>query len=227
MAIRILIADDHKIFREGLRTLLQNRGDIEVIGEADNGRTVVALAAELRPDVIIMDVAMPDLNGIEATRQITGGCVGAKVLALSMHSDSRFVTRMLQAGAQGYLLKDCAFEELALAIDTIVNDGVYLSPGVTGVVVRDYVQHLAEGEGGIAALSPREREVLQLVAEGLTTKDIAAKLHISVKTVETHRKQIMDKLEIRSVAELTKYAVREGLTSLDVSGRSLSARGLP
>jgi len=227
MSIRILIADDHKIFREGLRTLLQNRGDIEVIGEADNGRTLVALAAELRPDVIIMDVAMPDLNGIEATRQICGGRVAAKVLALSMHSDSRFVTRMLQAGAQGYLLKDCAFEELAQAIDTIVGDGVYLSPGVTGVVVRDYVQHLGEGDAGIAALSPREREVLQLVAEGLTTKDIAGKLHISVKTVETHRKQIMDKLEIRSVAELTKYAVREGLTSLDVSGRSLPARGFP
>lgn len=227
MAIRILIADDHKIFREGLRTLLQSRGDIEVIGEADNGRDVVALAAEMRPDVIIMDVAMPDLNGIEATRQIAGGRVGAKVLALSMHSDSRFVTRMLQAGAQGYLLKDCAFEELALAIDTIVGNGVYLSPGVTGVVVRDYVQHLAEGDGGIAALSPREREVLQLVAEGLTTKDIAGKLRISVKTVETHRKQIMDKLEIRSVAELTKYAVREGLTSLDVSGRSLATRGFP
>lgn len=219
MSIRILIADDHQIFREGLRTLLKSRGDIDVIGEAENGRTVVNLAAELAPDVIIMDVAMPDLNGIEATRQISSGRGTAKVLALSMHSDSRFVTRMLQAGAQGYLLKDCAFEELALAIDTIVGDGVYLSPGVTGVVVRDYVQHLGASDAGIAGLSPREREVLQLVAEGLTTKDIAGKLHISVKTVETHRKQIMDKLEIRSVAELTKYAVREGLTSLDVSGR--------
>jgi len=215
MAIRILIADDHKIFREGLRTLLQSRGDIQVIGEADNGRTVVSLAAQLQPDIVIMDVAMPDLNGIEATRQITGTRADAKVLALSMHSDSRFVTRMLQAGAQGYLLKDCAFEELALAIDTIASEGVYLSPGVTGVVVRDYMQHLSANDSSASALSPREREVLQLVAEGLTTKDIASKLHISVKTVETHRKQIMDKLEIRSVAELTKYAVREGLTSLE------------
>lgn len=212
---RILIADDHKIFREGLRTLLSNQPGVEVIGEADNGRSTVAMAAELRPDVVIMDVAMPELNGIDATRQISSVCEQTKVLALSMHADSRFVTRMLTAGAHGYLLKDCAFEELTLAIQTVLDDDVYLSPGVAGVVVRAMQSRITEPGTQAPELTPREREVLQLVAEGRTTRDIAGRLHVSVKTIETHRKQIMDKLELRSVAELTKYAVREGLTSLD------------
>jgi DNA-binding NarL/FixJ family response regulator len=212
---RILIADDHKIFREGLRTLLTNQPGIEVIGEADNGRSTVAMATELQPDVVIMDVAMPELNGIDATRQVSAACEQTKVLALSMHADSRFVTRMLTAGAHGYLLKDCAFEELTLAIQTVLDDDVYLSPGVAGVVVRAMQSRSNEPGTKAPELTPREREVLQLVAEGRTTRDIAARLHVSVKTIETHRKQIMDKLELRSVAELTKYAVREGLTSLD------------
>lgn len=217
MPTRIVIADDHKIFREGLRTLLQNRPWIEVLGEANDGRSVVSLATELVPDIVIMDVAMPDLNGIEATRQIVASIAGTKVLALSMHSDSRFVTRMLQAGASGYLLKDCAFEELTLAIETLVNDCVYLSPGVTGAVVRNYVRGLSQdGVSEVVSLTPREREVLQLVAEGLTTRDIASKLGVGAKTVETHRRQVMEKLDIRSIAELTKYAVREGLTSLEL-----------
>jgi len=212
---RILIADDHKIFREGLRTLLSNQPGVEVIGEADNGRSTVSMAAALKPDVVIMDVAMPELNGIDATRQIAGICERTKILALSMHADSRFVTRMLTAGAHGYLLKDCAFEELTLAIQTVLDDDVYLSPGVAGVVVRAMQSRTSEAGTQAPELTPREREVLQLVAEGRTTRDIAARLHVSVKTIETHRKQIMDKLELRSVAELTKYAVREGLTSLD------------
>jgi DNA-binding NarL/FixJ family response regulator len=214
-ATRILIADDHKIFREGLRTLLASQSGVEVVGEADNGRRTVAMASELSPDVVIMDVAMPELNGVDATRQIVSECSSTKVLALSMHADRRFVTRMLTAGAHGYLLKDCAFEELTLAIQTVISDDVYLSPGVAGVVVR--AMQSRGGETGTQApeLTPREREVLQLVAEGCTTREIAHRLHVSVKTIETHRKQIMDKLELRSVAELTKYAVREGLTSLD------------
>ena len=212
---RILIADDHKIFREGLRTLLSNQRGVKVVGEADNGRSTVSMAAELRPDVVIMDVAMPELNGIDATRQISSLCEATKVLALSMHADSRFVTRMLTAGAHGYLLKDCAFEELTLAIQTVLSDDVYLSPGVAGVVVRAMQSRTTELGTKAPELTPREREVLQLVAEGRTTREIAARLHVSVKTIETHRKQIMDKLELRSVAELTKYAVREGLTSLD------------
>lgn len=212
---RVLLADDHKILREGLRTLLEQEGDIQVVGEADNGRTSVKLASELAPDVVIMDVAMPDLNGIDATRRITEAEPNARVLALSMHSDGRYVRGMLQAGARGYILKDCAAEELTRAIRTVMANQVYVSPGVTGTIVDDYVRQLSLDTDEPATLSRREREVLQLLTEGGSTAQIAERLHLSVKTVETHRKRIMDKLGLRSIAELTKYAIREGITTLD------------
>ena len=216
MSTRILLVDDHKITRQGLRSLLENQGDMEVVAEAEEGRTAVRLVREIVPDVVIMDVSMPDLNGMEAARQIVADCPDVKIIALSMHSDALFVTEMLKSGASGYLLKDCAFEELALAIRTVSDEKTYLSPSISGVVVNDYVHLLSKGESVNAeVLSNREREVLQLLAEGKSTKQIALRLHISVKTVETHRRQIMEKLDIHSVAELTKYAIRKGFTSLE------------
>ena len=216
MSIRILLADDHKITRQGLRSLLEKQQDMEVVAEAENGRTAVRLAAEMAPDVVIMDLTMPDLNGVEATRQILDKSPDIKIIALSMHSDSLFVTEMLKSGAAGYLLKDCAFEELAKAIRTVIDGKTYLSPSISGVVVEDYIHRLSKTDFSSSdILSDREREVLQLMAEGNSTKQIALKLHISVKTVETHRRQIMSKLDIHTVAELTKYAIRKGLTSLE------------
>lgn len=216
MTTRVLIADDHQILREGLRSLLDKEPDIEVIGEASNGRGAVALARELEPDVVVMDVAMSDMGGIEATRQLTAKTPGVKVIALSMHSDRRFVAGMLGAGALGYLLKDSAFDELAHSIRTVITNEIYLSPGITGTVVQDYMNRLSDNASEDEPdLTPREREVLQLLAEGNTTTTIAQVLQISAKTVETHRKQIKDKLHLNSVAELTKYALRMGLTTLD------------
>ena len=216
MSIRILLADDHKITRQGLRSLLDKEFDMEVVAEAEQGRTAVRLVRELSPQVVIMDVTMPDLNGVEAARQIVSEFPDVKIIALSMHSDSLFVTEMLRSGASGYLLKDCAFEELARAIRTVVAGRTYLSPSISGVVVDDYLHRLSKADlPGSEVLTDREREVLQLLAEGKSTKQIALKLHISVKTVETHRRQIMNKLDIHTVAELTKYAIRKGLTSLE------------
>jgi len=214
--ISILLADDHKIIRDGLRALIEKQPDMEVVADADNGRAAVELATKLRPRVVVMDVSMPDLNGIEATRQILSALPETKIIALSMHSDRRFVTEMLKANACGYLLKDCAFEELIRAIETVVSNHTYLSPGIADLVVEDFV-HKPTGERAsvFSVLTNREREVLQLLAEGKTTKQIAADCHVSVKTIETHRQHIMEKLNIHSVAELTKYAIREGLTSLD------------
>jgi DNA-binding NarL/FixJ family response regulator len=212
--IRIILADDHRIVREGLRALLSGEPDMTVIAEADNGRKAVSLAQELRPDLVIMDVSMPDLNGIEATHQILARDPLIRVIALSIHSDRRFVLRMFEAGAAGYLLKDCAYEELTRAIRVVAEGDPYLSQGIAGLVLGELLGRLLAGDPQGPELTGREREVLQLITEGHTTKQIASKLKVSVKTVETHRRQIMDKVKLNSVAELTKYAIREGLTSL-------------
>ncbi len=216
MSIRILLADDHKITRQGLRSLLDENDDMEVLAEAENGRDAIELARKLNPDVIIMDVSMPDLNGVEATRQIIQDNPHVRVVALSMHSDTLFVSEMLKSGASGYLLKDCAFQELEQAIRTVTDGKAYLSPSISGVVVEDYLHRLSKTDMSTSeVLTDREREVLQLIAEGQSTKQVALKLHISAKTVETHRRQIMNKLDMHTVAELTKYAIRKGLTALE------------
>ena len=216
MSLRILLADDHRIMREGLRSLLEKQPDTEVIAEAENGRTTVQMSRRFKPDVVLMDIIMPDLNGIDATRQILAELPDIKVIALSMHSDKKFVVEMLGAGASGYLLKDTAFEELGKALHTVVNNRTYLSPKIAGLMAEDYSPIIATKDSLVSpVLTNREREVIQLIAEGKTTKQIASLLNVSVKTVETHRKKIMDKLGTNSVAELTKYAIREGLTSLD------------
>jgi DNA-binding NarL/FixJ family response regulator len=218
MPIRVLLVDDHKIIRDGLISLLQKQPDIEVVGEADNGRDAVRLAHELRPEIVVMDIGMPELNGIDATHRLRAECPDAKIIALSMHSNRRHASAMLAAGAQGYVLKDSAFEELVAAIRSVSHDRVFLSERIAGVVVEDLVRRMdqnGDAGGPASELSTREREVLQLIGEGYSTKEIAARLHLSVKTVETHRRQIMTKLDIFNVPGLVKYAMREGLVSLD------------
>lgn len=214
--IKILLADDHKIVREGLRALIEKQPGMSVVAEAENGRDAVHQARKLSPDLVIMDITMPDLNGIEATRQIISENKKIKVIALSIHADKRFVVEMLRAGASGYLLKNSAFEDLAHAIRAVVEHRMFLSPTLADVVIRDYAELFPGAELSVfSVLTDREREVLQLLAEGKTMKEIAAHLFLSVKTIETHRLDLMRKLGVHSIAELTKYAVREGLTSHD------------
>lgn len=216
MKTKILIADDHKIIREGLRALLEKQQDMEVVAEAQDGLTTVRMVSRLLPNIVIMDIGMPEMNGIDATRKITADNRKVKVIALSMHSDRRFVLEMLKAGASGYLLKDSAFEELVAAIHAVMANQPYLSPRITDVVVKEYLSSRPKNEQtAFTVLTSREREVLQLLAEGKTTKQTASFLNVSIKTIETHRQQIMEKLNIHSIAELTKYAIREGLTSLE------------
>ena len=216
MAIRVILADDHQLFRQGMRSMLANDAGIEVVGEAASGRSAVELARQLVPDVVVMDISMPDLNGIDATRQIKQQSPGVQVLALSAHSDRRFVTHILAAGATGFILKDCAFDELCRAVSAVAKKQVYLTPAVAGAVVQAFLGRSAQSaDGGPGPLTSRQREVLQLLAEGMTTKQMAIRMHLSVKTIETHRTQIMKKLDCQSVADLTKYAIREGLTTID------------
>jgi len=214
--IKIILADDHKIVRDGLRTLIEKETGMEVVAEAEDGRSAVKMAKKLLPHIVIMDITMPDLNGIDATRAIFEETSGVKVIALSMHSDRRFVSGMLEAGASAYLLKDSAFEELATAIRAVVANQIYLSPKIADIVVRRFVSKSASTErSAFTELTKREREVLQLLAEGVSTKEIAGHLNLSIKTVETHRANIMSKLDIHTISELVKYAIREGLTSLE------------
>ena len=214
MALRILLADDHTVVRQGLRKVLEERPDWHVVAEAGDGREAVRQAEELKPDIAILDVAMPLLNGIEATRQIVKRIPSVRVLVLSMHADEAYVTQILHAGAAGYLLKDSADVDLIQAVTAISEGKSFFSPAVARLMLDDYVKQRS-GELGVVdryeTLSDREREVFQLIAEGKTNKDMAALLYISPSTVETHRARIMDKLDVHSAAEIVLYAVRRGV----------------
>lgn len=216
MTIRVLLADDHALLRQGLRALLEQEADIEVVAEVADGRAVVQRSRELRPDVVVMDIGMPELNGIEATRRIRRQIPGIRIVGLSMHTSQRMVVEMLRAGADGYVAKLSAFEEVVRAVRAVTRGERYLGPLATTAVVEQAVN---PGEGdeppAFALLTAREREVLQMIAEGRNTKEIGGTLGISPRTVEVHRKNMMDKLDLHSVAELTRFALREGLVDLE------------
>jgi two-component system NarL family response regulator len=213
--MRLLLVDDHELMRQGLRSILDREEHVEVVGEAASGRVAVELARTLSPDIVVMDVAMKDMNGIEATRQIRAACPGVKVLALSSHSDSRYVTAILDAGACGYVLKANAYDDLRRALEAARHGKSYLCPDVTQAVLGASLGTKRQADPAGSSLTPREKEVLQLLAEGLTSPQIATRLFIATSTVDTHRRNVMRKLDIHSVADLTKYAIREGLTPLD------------
>ncbi|MFH1035697.1 MAG: response regulator transcription factor [Pseudomonadota bacterium] len=217
MAIRLLLVDDHVLMCRGLKSMLSDQADVQVVGEAHQGRQAVLLARQLLPDLVLMDVTMPDLNGMEATRQIKVEAPGVKVMALSMHREDRFVLGMLRAGATGYMIKDCDFSDLMGAIRTVAGGRTYLSPEVSDLVVKGFLSaldHLPPANPS-DSLSPREREVVQMLAEGASAKLVAERLHLSIKTVEAHRRNAMEKLNLSSLAELIKFALREGITSLE------------
>ena len=206
--IRILLVDDHAVVRQGFRAILAAEPDMEIVGEAANGRDAVEFAERLRPDVVVMDVAMPELNGIEATRRLAESTPRTRILALSMHKDSVYVREILRAGARGYLLKDAFDSDLLAAVRAVARGDGYLSPAVSDAVLTDYRKHVTDP---LDLLTSREREVLQMLAEGKTNKDIATLLKLSVYTVEAHRGRIMEKLNLHSIGELVRFAVHSGL----------------
>jgi two-component system response regulator NreC len=215
MTIRVLLADDHRIVREGLASLIETDHAYAVVAHAESGREAVRLTRKLIPDIVIMDVSMPDLNGIDATRLCIEAVPSVKVIGLSIHADHRYVVGMLKAGASGYILKEDTFPDLLQAMDAACNHQNYLSPRVSGVLINDCILQLPlVSNDWDSPLSVKEREALQMIAEGHTTRQIATTLHLSVKAVESRRKSIMQKLNLHSVAQLTKYAIREGLTTL-------------
>ena len=205
---RILLADDHAVVRQGFGRILAAQSDMEIVGEAGNGREAVEMAEKLKPEVVVMDVSMPELNGIEATRRLVKSLPYTRVLALSMHKDSVYVREILRAGARGYLLKDSSDQDLIAAVRSLAKGEGYISPAVSGAVLADYRQHVTDP---IDLLTSREREVLQMIAEGQTNKDIAGKLNLSVYTVDAHRGRIMEKLNLHSTGEMVRFAMRNGL----------------
>jgi DNA-binding NarL/FixJ family response regulator len=213
--IRILIADDHALVRAGIRALLEKQPNMEVIAEANNGREAIALVRQLKPDVVLMDISMPDLNGLEAVRQLAKEFPKIPCIFLSMHADEEYVWRALQAGAAGYLVKGSSLVELNLAVNSVAAGGTYLSPEVSKYVISEYIRRVAGPRGTDANLTPRQREILQLIAEGKSTKQIALLLKISAKTVESHRTQLMKRLHAKDVASLVRHALRLGVVTLD------------
>lgn len=213
---KIIIADDHEVVRLGLRTWLEKQPGYQIVAEAVNGEQAVAMAKELLPDVIIMDITMPGLSGIEATKQITEADASINVIALSIHSDKRFVARMIGVGARGYLQKECAFREIVRAIETVFTDQIYISPSIAGDDVRVYLRQLKSSTyQDPLQLTDTERDILKYIALGKSTKEIADLCFLSVKAIERYRHLLMEKLDMHSIAELTKYAVSEGLISLE------------
>lgn len=216
MTYTVILADDHRIFRDGLRPLLDRQPDFEVVAEAEDGLETLEMVWEHKPDILVLDISMPKLNGIEVTRRVVSEFPQCKIVILSMHADRRFVLETLKAGASGYLLKESSFKELLSALRAAVNGQIHLSEQISGTVIKEYLSIAKQSAGSaFSLLSAREREVLQMLAEGKSNKEIASQLNISVKTIETHRKNIMEKLNIHTVAELTKYAIREGITPLN------------